>query len=357
MTVTIKDIAKSTGKSITTVSRALHDYDDVSESTKELVRRTSEEMGYTPNLLAQRLQKRRTETIGLILPTFGPRFADPFFSEFLAGVGNTAARYDYDLLVSTKAPGEQEMEAYRRKVQGRQVDGFIVLRTRRQDPRIEYLSQTNVPFAVFGRVESDMSFPFVDEDGFDGMKQVTEHLIKLGHRRIACIASSPELMFSQHRLAGFKAGLATNNLPFRDALLVEGDLTQRGGYGQAECLLDLQDPPTAIIACNDLMALGAMSAAQRRGLVVGRDIAITGFDDTPLAEHAHPPLTTVHQPIYQIGSMICEMLLETLLGKEIDQKHVLLKPTLIVRQSCGSNHSMDYATRSVVQQEVFYTES
>jgi len=210
MTVTIKDIAKRTGKSITTVSRALHDYDDVSESTKELVRRTSEEMGYTPNLLAQRLQKQRTETIGLILPTFGPRFADPFFSEFLAGVGNTAGRYGYDLLVSTKAPGEQEMEAYRRKVQGRQVDGFIVLRTRRRDPRIEYLRHTNVPFAVFGRVEGERDFPFVDEDGVDGMRQVTEHLIALGHRRIACIGSPSDLMFSQHRLVGFKAGLAAH---------------------------------------------------------------------------------------------------------------------------------------------------
>ena len=130
MTVTIKDIARETGKSITTVSRALNGYDDVSEATKELVRRTAEEMGYTPNLLAQRLQKQRTETIGLILPTFGPRFADPFFSEFLAGVGNTTARYGYDLLVSTKAPGAEELAAYRKKVQGRQVDGFIVVRTR-----------------------------------------------------------------------------------------------------------------------------------------------------------------------------------------------------------------------------------
>ena len=243
MTVTIKDIARETGKSITTVSRALHDYDDVSDSTKELVRRTAEEMGYTPNVLAQRLQKQRTETIGLILPTYGPRFADPFFSEFLAGVGNTAARYGYDLLVSTKAPGEQELAAYRQKVQGRQVDGFIVLRTRREDPRIDYLSKTDVPFAVFGRVEGEMDFPFVDEDGVEGMRLVTEHLIALGHRRIAGISSPPDLMFSQHRVAGYRMALAANGLPFEDALLVEGDLTQRGGFLQAERLLDLPNPP------------------------------------------------------------------------------------------------------------------
>ena len=281
----------------------------------------------------------------------------PFFSEFLAGVGNTAGRYGYDLLVSTKAPGEEEMQAYRRKVQGRQVDGFIVLRTRRKDRRIEYLRQTNMPFAVFGRMEGEWDFPFVDEDGVDGMQQVTEHLITLGHRRIAYISSPPDLMFSQHRLSGFRAGLAAHGLSFEDALIVEGDLTQRDGFRQAERLLALPEPPTAIIACNDLMALGAMSAVQQRGLVVGGDIAITGFDHTPLAEHAHPPLTTVHQPIYQIGSMVCEMLLEILLGKTPDQQHVLLKPKLIIRQSCGANHSQSFASIPVLQEEVLYTKT
>ena len=355
MTVTIKDIARETGKSITTVSRALHDYDDVSDSTKKLVRETAAEMGYTPNLLAQRLQKQRTETIGLILPTFGPRFADPFFSEFLAGVGNTAARYGYDLLVSTKAPGKEELAAYRQKVQGRQVDGFIVVRTRRHDPRIDYLRQAGVPFAVFGRVEGELDFPFVDEDGVDGMRQVAEHLIALGHRRIACIAPPPELMFAEYRLRGVKEALTEAELMIDEGYCATGDLTQHGGYKQANVLLDLSDPPSAIIAANDLMALGAMSAAQQRGLVVGRDIAITGFDDTPLAEHAHPPLTTVHQPIYQIGSVVCEMLLEILQGREPDQRQVLLKPTLIVRQSCGANHSVNGATVSIPKKEAPYT--
>lgn len=355
MSVTIKDIARRTGKSITTVSRALHDYDDVSESTKKLVRETAAEMGYTPNLLAQRLQKQRTETIGLILPTFGPRFADPFFSEFLAGVGNAAARYGYDLLVSTKAPGEEELAAYRQKVQGRQVDGFIVVRTRRYDPRIDYLRSTGIPFAVFGRVEGELDFLFVDEDGVDGMRQVTNHLIALGHRRIACIAPPPELMFAEFRLRGVREALADAGLTTDEAYCVTGDLTQRGGFKQANHLLDLPVPPTAIVAANDLMALGAMSAAQQRGMVVGRDIAITGFDDTPLAEHAHPPLTTVHQPIYQIGSMVCEMLLETFLGNELAQRHVLLKPRLVIRQSCGANHFAAGVTVSIPGKEAAYT--
>ena len=118
MSATLKDIADKVGKSVTTVSRALHGYDDVSPETTALVRKVAQELGYTPNILAQRLQKRRTDTIGFILPTFGPRFSDPFFSEFLAGIGNTAAQLGYDLLVSTRPPGEEELVTYQEKVKG-----------------------------------------------------------------------------------------------------------------------------------------------------------------------------------------------------------------------------------------------
>lgn len=354
MTVTIKDIAKRTGKSITTVSRALNDYDDVSPATKTLVRRTAEEMGYSPNRLAQRLQKQRTDTIGLLLPTFGPRFADPFFSELLAGVGNKAAEYGYDLLVSTQAPGVQEMEAYRQKVQGGQVDGFVIVRTRKHDPRIEYLRTTSVPFAVFGRTGGILDFPFVDEDGAHGMRRIVEHLVSLGHRRIACISSPPEMMFTEFRMQGLKEGFAAHGLDAENTIVVAGDLTQRGGYMQAELLLDQPDPPTAIVACNDLMALGAMSAAQARGMVVGRDIAITGFDDIPMAEHTHPPLTTVHQPIYKIGNMVCTMLLQILLGNGLEQEQIILKPSLVIRQSSGAGLHTTSAADTDLHQEVSY---
>jgi len=137
VSVTIKDIARKIGKSTATVSRALNDFDDISPETKALVRKAAAELGYTPNKLAQSLQKQQTETIGLILPTFGPRFSDPFFSEFLAGVGNKAAQWGYDLLVSTRQPGDQELQAYQFNVQSHRVDGFIVVRTRREDARID----------------------------------------------------------------------------------------------------------------------------------------------------------------------------------------------------------------------------
>ncbi|MBI5955317.1 MAG: LacI family DNA-binding transcriptional regulator [Chloroflexi bacterium] len=335
MPATIKDIAKKIGKSTTTVSRALNDFDDISPETKDLVRQAAEDLGYIPNIMAQRLQKRQTDTIGLIVPTSGPRFSDPFFSEFIAGIGNKAAQMGYDLLVSTREPGDQELEAYRHNIRSHRVDGFIVVRTRRQDARINLLRKIGFPFAAFGRTDGDLDFPYVDEDGELGMKLVIDYLAKLGHKRMGVIAPPGDLEFSRYRLNGIRAKFVELGLAEKDLIVVQGDLTQRSGYEQANNLLDMPNPPTAIAACNDLMAFGAMSAAQMRGLVVGRDLSITGFDNIPMTEHSHPPLTTVNQPIYQIGSMVCEMLVKRICGEAADLEQVLLTPSLIVRQSCG----------------------
>ncbi len=336
MPVTIKDIAKRTGKSITTVSRALHGYNDVSPETRELIVRVANEMGYTPNLLAQRLQKQRTDTIGFILPTFGPRFSDPFFSEFLAGIGSSATKYGFDILVSTQPPGEKELEAYRKKVTGRQVDGFVLVRTRCHDPRIQYLRETRTPFVAFGRTEGEIDYPYVDEDGASGMRLVVEHLVRLGHQRIAYISPPLIFTFARDRLRGVQETLSDAGLTLPDMYLVYGDLTQRSGKVQAQALLDLFEPPTAIIAGNDLMAFGVMSAIQERGWKVGKDIAVAGFDDIPMSEATHPPLTTVHQPIYQIGSLVTEILIKIILGETPEQTQYLMKPRLIIRQSCGA---------------------
>jgi len=335
MAATLKQIAERVGRSVTTVSRALAGYKDVSETTREQVKQVAHELGYEPNIIARQLQKQRTDTIALVIPTFGPRFSDPFFSEFLAGVGNEAARHGFDLLVSTRSPGEEEQQAYLRQVRSRRVDGFIIVRTRRQDARISILQQHNFPFVAFGRIEGRGEFPFVDEDSEAGVRQVVDHLVECGHARIAWIAASPDLMFAWYRQQGFVKAMKSHGLTVEDDLILEGDLTQRGGRQVAGQLLELSNPPTAIVACNDLMALGAMSAAQSRGLTVGKDISVAGFDDIPPSEHAHPSLTTVHQPIYKIGSTVCQMLIKIIMGEELTERQVILQPSLVIRQSSG----------------------
>jgi DNA-binding LacI/PurR family transcriptional regulator len=333
VTVTLKDIAREVGFSVTTVSRALNDYDDVSAETKQKIHAVADALGYYPDVTARKLRKRRTDTIGFVIPTFGPRFSDPFFSELLAGIGNEASRHDFDLLVSTVAPGPEEEQAYRRKVNGRAADGLLIVRTRRADPRIIYLASQNFPFVAYGRSDLDLDFPYVDVDSARGVCEATQHLIGLGHRHIALILPPPNLMFAVHRLEGYKQALELNGIPYQDELVVAGELTERSGYQAANELLARNLELTAIVACNDLMALGAISALRERGIVPGRDVAITGFDDIPLAAHSHPPLTTVHQPVYDIGKMICRMLIQIVQGQELVERHVILEPRLVVRES------------------------
>jgi DNA-binding LacI/PurR family transcriptional regulator len=168
------------------------------------------------------------------------------------------------------------------------------------------------------------------------MELVGQHLLALGHERFGCILAPTDLMFCIDRSAGLEAVLERSGLSIPSEYAIVGDLTQSGGYQAMDDLLQLSPPPTAVIACNDLMALGAISAAQARGLVVGRDVVITGFDDIALAEHSHPPLTTVHQPIYDIGCQICNMLIRMIQGEELAERHVLLEPQFIVRESSGT---------------------
>jgi len=337
MPVTLQDIANRLGVSIATVSRALAGYTDVAPATRQRVLQAAQEMGYRPNIIARMLQKQRTDIIGFIIPTHGPRFSDPYFSELLTGIGNAAAEQDYDLLVSTCSPDTpDEMQAYERFVQGRRVDGMLVVRTREHDTRIAYLLEQQFPFVSFGRSDLEADFPYLDVDGEAGIRQLTQHLIDVGHRRIAYVSAPLNLMFTSHRTEGYKKALAANGIPFDETLIAVGKLTERSGHEAGRDFLIRDERPTAIIACNDLMALGVISAAQGLGMTVGRDVAVTGFDDISLAAHSHPSLTTVRQPIYEIGQRVCRMLIQLIEGETLEERHVILKPQLVVRESCGA---------------------
>lgn len=331
--VTLKTIARYTGYSVTTVSRALTEYDDVADETRETILAAARELGYYPNLTARQLQKQRTDTVGLILPTYGPRFNDPYFSELIAGIGDELAEYNLDLLISTRAPGPDEISAYRHMVEGKRVDGLIVVRTRQQDQRIAYLHQTDLPFVSFGRSDLGIDFPYIDEDGEAGFFQLTRYLIDLGHRNIGFISAPSNLLFATYRLNGYKKALKEANIPYRQEYVIPGDLTRLGGESATRKLLNLSERPTAIIAANDLMALSAISVAQEHGLQVGKDISIAGFDDVSPADIFG--LTTLRQPIYDIGRLLSTTLYHLINHEGIEERHLLLKPKLVIRNSTG----------------------
>jgi len=339
MPVTLQDIGTRLGVSVATVSRSLAGYSGVAPATRQRVLQAAREMGYQPNVTARRLQKQRTDAIGFIIPTHGPRFSDPYFSELLAGIGSVAGQ-DYDLLVSTYSPDTpDETQAYESFVRGRRVDGMLVVRTREHDGRIAYLLERDFLFVAFGRSRVAGDFCYLDVDGTAGMREATHHLINLGHCRIAIILPPENLMFTHYRRLGFEEAMTEAGLPIEEVLVGHGELTERSGYEAGRAFLMRDDPPTAIVACNDLMALGVISAAQGLELTVGRDVAVVGFDDVSLAAHSHPPLTTVRQPIYEIGQRICRMLIRLIEGETLEERHVILTPQLVVRESCGAKAS------------------
>lgn len=333
MPITIKEVAQQLDVSVTTVSRAIAGYPDVAESTRQLVLQTAKEMGYVPRHAARNLRLQRTNTIGLIFPTSGGRFTDPFFSEFLAGIGDEASEQEYDLLVSVASRGEAEEQAYLRWARSRRVDGFILVRMRINDWRSKYLSDEGIPFVSFGPHHLENGHPWIGVNGQAGMTALVNHLTNQGHRRIAFISAPEYLYFVSNRFSGYCEGLENAGLPLASELVCEADLTQKGGYQAAQSFFNMPSPPTAIIGVNDLTALGAMRAAQEQSIRVGVDLAIAGFDGTEAGEHAHPSLTTIAQPVYAIGRQVSQLLVKFLNGEKAEPSGFIIQPELIVRAS------------------------
>lgn len=336
---TLKSLASATGYSVTTVSRALAGYTDVSEATRKIIFAEAHRQGYEPNLQGRLLQGKRSQTIGIVVPATGPQFPDPFFATFVAGVGAETALASFDLLISTQN-SRDEASAYRRLVAGRRADGLLVMRTRVDDPRIRYLAGAGLPFVVFGRTEGIFDYAYVDVDGYAGQKALTEHLLKLGHRRIAYITPPREMMFTHNRLQGYAAALEEAGIPFDDDLVIEAQLNEESGSEAATALLTRANPPTALMGGNDLIAIGMMSAARALGMHVGDDVAVAGFDDIDASEHLNPPLTTVRQPIFAIGRAVTQRLLMLIAGQPLDEPHLLITPEVIIRASTQGAHPL-----------------
>jgi LacI family transcriptional regulator len=337
MQTTLKDVAEKSGYSVTTVSRALAGYHDVNEQTREHIVSVAQALGYQPNLVARQLRSQRTNTIGMIIPTQLRGSEDDFFSVLMKGVSYTAARHQYDILLSAQPSDVDELEAYRRIVGGNRVDGVILARTHLNDPRIAYLKEINHPFVVAGRLAPDQvsDFPHIDMDSQAGIRMLVEHFVDYGHRNIGLILPPEDIAYTPYRFAGYRKGLVRAGIEMQSDHVLIGDLTRAGGYRATKMLLRQAPELSAIIACNDLMAFGAMQAAQEQDLIVGEDIAIGGFDDIPISEHATPSLTTIRQPIYEIGENLTEMLLKIIAHEPLDQVNILLKPHLVVRDSSG----------------------
>jgi LacI family transcriptional regulator len=340
MPITIRDIAKKLSLSVGAVSRALDGYPDISEETRQRVIQAAQDMGYVPNRAARQLRRKKADAIGYILPAETPRFADPFFSEFVAGLSDETAFYPFDLLISIASPGEkQEQNLYQSWVQGRKADGLILTHLHLYDWRVQYLVSQGVPFTALENSLDGFDFPNVEVDRKGGVAALMVHLVEGGFKRIACLGGSPDLKIQADQLAGYREGLKRTGCNYDPDLVIESNLTSDGGYQATRRLLSIPDPPDAIICINDETAFGVLHAAHEQGLQVGRDLGVAGFDGTQASRHTEPALTTLDIPVYDIARQLVKMLQAEMTGQLLPERTVVLQPQLLIRESTGRNRS------------------
>lgn len=329
----IRDVAKKLDLSITTVSRALDGYDDVAEHTREMVVKTARQMGYSPNRAARQLRRQKSDTIGFILPAGAQHFAEPFFTEFIAGLGNELSSSNYDLLVSAVASDKDEREMYQRWANSGKVDGFILNRLRLDDWRVKFLSAQHIPFATLDHT-GRKQFPCIRVDGAEGFVELVQHVRNNGFERFAFIGGPTNLVQQVERLTWFRDAVQLHGLMLEETLVTSADLTSTGGYQAAIELLSLPDPPDAILCVNDETAFGVLHAAHSRDLEIGEQLAVAGFDGVQDARHSEPPLTTLDIPVFEIARQLVVMLLKTVETETVDSP-VFIKPKLLIRPSTG----------------------
>jgi len=301
MSVTIRDVAEEASVSATTVSRVFNHDHLVNSETREHVLEVAQRMGYSPDATARSLSSGRTHSIGVILPA--PH--GEFFSELIRGLDDAAQEADHFLLIASSHYNPDEGKSALESLAGR-VDGLVMMTPRaRPDPLTEDM---DLPVVFVNSDLRDGSFDLYRMENREGAAHAVRHLIEAGHSRIAAITGPPGSYDVERRMEGYREALAEHGLA--EGPLVEGDFTQKSGYEAGKKLLDLEDLPDAVFACNDYMAIGAMLAFQESGLRVPDDIAVTGFDDITSARYANPPLTTVRVPVYELGRRAGERLLE-----------------------------------------------
>jgi LacI family transcriptional regulator len=336
VTITIRDIAKKLNLSIGAVSRALDGYADISEETRQKVVQAAQEMGYVPNQAARQLRRRKADAVGYILPAHTPRFSDPFFTEFLAGLADETAVHPFDLLISIAPPGDKaEKQIYRNWVQGHKVDGIILTHMHLHDWRARFLLENKVHFTALENSLDGLDFPRIEVNREQGMVALISHLAGRGFKRIAYLGGPIELTIEMAQFEGYRRGLEANRIPFDANIIASGDLTSTGGYQSARSLLSLPDPPDAIVCINDETAFGVLHAAHELGRQIGKNLAVAGFDGVQASKHTEPSLTSLDIPVYDVARQLVKMLVAEITQQPIAERIVKLPPELLIRASTG----------------------
>lgn len=331
-------VAELAGVSRTTVSFVLNGVDkaNISAATQTRVRNAARSLGYVPAAAGRTLASGRTHTLGLFICHAEHLQVDAFIPGALYGLNEVSQKYGFRVIVEA-VPDPARPDAYLELVRAKQVDGLVVLNPRRNDKELSRVTKEDVPLVIIGASELPHAYTVSTDDRTAPAERLTEHLIKLGHTRIAHISyGGLEYQGADERYQGYRQALAEVALPYDPALLRTGDYSAASGFLAMTSLLEAHADFTALFASNDTVALGAMAALRQRGLRIPEDVAVVGYDDIPMAAYAAPPLTTIRSPALEHGRLAGEMLIKLIRGEPVNKMQIQLELNLIVRESCGA---------------------
>ncbi|WEH43098.1 LacI family DNA-binding transcriptional regulator [Streptomyces sp. AM 2-1-1] len=332
-TPTLEEVAALAGVGRSTASRVINNASGVKASTRRAVQRAIDELGYVPNLAARSLAGRRADAVALVMTKTDWRlFGEPFFSEVARAVGDALAESGVQLLL-TLVRTDAERQRLVEYVRGGRVDGALLMSVRAEDRLPDMLAEAGLPTVLLGRRSSDEQVTYVDADNVGGARAAVAHLVSGGRTAIATITGPPEMYVARCRLRGYQEALEEAGLSTEPSLVVQGDFSVSSGRRAMAGLIERHPEVDAVFAASDSMAAGALTALHAAGRRVPEDVAVIGFDDFELAEQTDPPLTTVRQPMEEIGRTMVRLLLEEMNQPEVAWRHVILRTRLVVRES------------------------
>lgn len=337
---TIKDIAKAAGVSVTTVSRALNGYSDVNEKTRQKISKIAKELNYSPNTLARGLVMKKSKTIGMLVSGMDRVSSkDNFTFEVLSGVNECISERDYDLVLFSTTTTKQREKTYSQLCRERRVDGAILQGMKIDDPYLKEVVESDIPCMLIDIPIASNSVGYVTTDNVLGAKRAVEHLISLGHTKIALINGHDQAYVSKQRLKGYLDALMEAKLEVNEDWIVSGDFSEEKAELVTERLLREHPEITAVFCASDLMALGALKSAKASGISVPEGLSVIGYDNILLAAYSNPSLTTIAQNKFELGYQAANALIDMLEGKS-GSNVITLKTDLIIRESTKENHRL-----------------
>ncbi|AKN74561.1 LacI family transcriptional regulator [Streptomyces sp. PBH53] len=332
-TPTLEEVAAHAGVGRGTVSRVVNNEAGVKESTRRVVQQAIAELGYVPNLAARSLAGRRADAVALVMTEPDWRmFAEPFFSEIVTSLGDALTDTGMQLLL-TLVRSDTERRRFLEYARGGRVDGVLLMSVHADDPLPDMLAEARLPTVLLGRRSAEEHVSYVDADNVGGARSAVAHLLESGRRTIATITGPLDMYVAQCRLRGYHEALAQAGLEALPSWVAEGDFTEESGRRAMERLIERHPEIDGVLAASDTTAAGALQALRAAGRRVPEDVAVIGFDDFPLAERTEPRLTTVRQPLEEIGRAMVRLLLEEVEESSVAWRHVILRTELVVRDS------------------------